>query len=111
MAKPNYELFRKIVEKTTGLKVEPEYKFLENRKFEFDFAIVNLKLAIEIEGATWTDHSRHTTGSGFLKDIEKYNLAASEGWILLRFIPAQTTKIETFKLIDKTVKNIIKSII
>lgn len=63
---------------------EPEYKFHPVRKWRLDFAWPSLRLAVEIEGAVWTG-GRHTRGSGFLADIDKYNALASMGWRLLRF--------------------------
>jgi hypothetical protein len=38
---------------------------------------------IEIEGAVWTN-GRHTRGSGFVKDMEKYNTATAMGFKLIR---------------------------
>ena len=51
--------------------------------YRFDFAWADLKIALEVEGGTWQT-SRHTTGSGFEKDCEKYNEAACAGWTVLR---------------------------
>lgn len=61
-----------------------EYKFHPVRLWRFDFAFVDHMLAVEIEGGIWTA-GRHTTGTGFLHDIEKYNAATELGWRLLRF--------------------------
>jgi len=60
-----------------------EYKFLSDRNFRFDFAWPEKKIALEVEGGTWTI-SRHTTGKGFEADCLKYNLAAVEGWRIIR---------------------------
>jgi hypothetical protein len=38
---------------------------------------------IEIEGAVWTG-GRHTRGAGYIKDCEKYNEAAFNGWAVIR---------------------------
>lgn len=62
-----------------------EYRFCE-RKWMFDFALPRLYIAIEIEGGVWTK-GRHTTPSGFIGDMEKYNRATSLGWKVLRFLP------------------------
>jgi hypothetical protein len=61
-----------------------EHKFLENRRFKFDWAIPNLKIAIEYEGVI-SDKSRHTTINGYSGDCVKYNLAATQGWRVLRY--------------------------
>lgn len=60
-----------------------EYKFLENRKFRFDFADVKNKIAIELEGGVFINGG-HTRGKGYISNVEKYNLAVAEGWRLLR---------------------------
>jgi very-short-patch-repair endonuclease len=63
-----------------------EYRFAQglNRKWRFDFAYPEVKVAIEVEGGTWAQ-GRHNRGSGMEGDMEKYNLAAMLGWLVLRF--------------------------
>lgn len=75
-----------------------EYKFCETRRWRFDFAWLERKIAVEIEGGTWTG-GRHTRGSGFAKDCEKYNHAALDGWRVFRF----TDPVEA---VDFLVKNL-----
>ena len=65
-------------------KPEREWKFHATRRWRFDFAWPEHFLAVEVEGATWSG-GRHTRGSGFAKDAEKYNAAALAGWRVLRF--------------------------
>jgi very-short-patch-repair endonuclease len=73
--------------KAAGLP-EPwkEYKFaqVEGRMWRFDFAWLDHKVAVEIEGATWSG-GRHTRGAGYASDCEKYNAAVRLGWSVLRF--------------------------
>ena len=66
---------------------EPEYRFHKTRKWRLDYGNPKRKLAVEIEGGIWIK-GRHTTGSGFKKDIEKYNTLASMGWLLFRCTPS-----------------------
>lgn len=61
-----------------------EYRFHPERKWRFDFAYIKQKIAIEIEGAVWS-RGRHTRGTGFIADCEKYNDAAKRGWRVLRY--------------------------
>ena len=61
-----------------------EYRFHPDRKWRIDFALPQFKLAIEYEGI-FSTKSRHTSTSGYLGDIEKYNELALMGWTLLRF--------------------------
>lgn len=70
----------------TVLKIDfvQELVFSTKRKFRFDMAIPSLKLAIEYEGLNSTK-SGHTTVTGYTSDCTKYNLAAKEGWTVLRY--------------------------
>jgi very-short-patch-repair endonuclease len=67
-----------------GIRVEREFRFHSTRRWRFDFAIPSRYIAIEIEGGVWSG-GRHTRGSGYLADIEKYNEAARLGWRVFRF--------------------------
>lgn len=69
------------------LKPEREFRFYPGRRWRFDFAFPAIKLAIEIEGGTWST-GRHTRGSGYEKDLVKYNTAVKLGWHVLRFTTA-----------------------
>jgi very-short-patch-repair endonuclease len=61
-----------------------EFRFDDTRRWRFDLAWPQFRLAVEVEGGTWVN-GRHTRGSGFEKDCEKYNAAALAGWFVLRF--------------------------
>ena len=69
---------------------EREYRFAPPRRWRFDFAWTEIRLALEIEGGTWVT-GRHNRPAGFAKDLEKYNTATLMGWRLLRVTPAQAT--------------------
>lgn len=73
------DLWARIV----GIELQHEYKFHPKRKWRFDRAAPDLKLAIEIEGATFAQ-GRHTRGVGYAGDCEKYNAAALAGWVVVR---------------------------
>lgn len=62
----------------------PEHRFDSSRRWRFDRAWLNCKLAVEIEGGTWVK-GRHSRGAGMRKDAEKYNAAILQGWRVLRF--------------------------
>jgi very-short-patch-repair endonuclease len=63
-----------------------EYRFTPERRWRFDFAWVNPKVAVECDGGIYTQ-GRHSRGPGQEADNEKLNTAASQGWIVLRFGP------------------------
>jgi len=65
-----------------GWGLVKEYKFAENRRFRFDYYHLS-GVSVELEGGVWT-RGRHTRPSGFLNDMEKYNLAASMGILVFR---------------------------
>lgn len=61
-----------------------EHVFAAPRKFRFDFAYPDLRIAVEIEGGVFVG-GRHTRGKGFEVDLQKYNIAQLLGWSVLRF--------------------------
>ncbi|SAK62549.1 hypothetical protein AWB76_03266 [Caballeronia temeraria] len=60
-----------------------EHRFHPTRRWRFDFAWPVSRIAVEIEGGTWSG-GRHTRGSGFEADCIKYNAAAVLDWRVLR---------------------------
>lgn len=69
-------------------KPTPEVRFAPPRRWRFDYAFQPQKVAVEIEGGAFT-RGRHTRGTGFINDMEKYNTAVCLGWRVLRFTPSQ----------------------
>lgn len=63
--------------------MEREHRFHPSRKWRFDFAWPESKVAVEVEGGHWTG-GRHTRGAGFEADCEKYMEAMVMGWRVLR---------------------------
>ena len=64
-----------------------EYRFDAVRRWRFDWAWpAPHKVALEIDGGAWVD-GRHVRAQGFVKDIEKLNAAAVDGWAVLRSTP------------------------
>jgi len=61
-----------------------EYQAIKGRKFRFDFAFIDAKLLIEVNGGTYTKGA-HSTGQGIARDYEKANLATLDGWRVLMF--------------------------
>lgn len=61
-----------------------EYQAIKGRKFRFDFAWLERKLLVEVNGGTYTQGA-HSTGRGIARDYEKANLAVLQGWRVLLF--------------------------
>lgn len=70
--------------KAYGINMQAEVRFHPTRKWRFDFADGATGIAVEIEGGSWSG-GRHTRGSGFRDDCEKYNAASEYGWRVFRY--------------------------
>lgn len=75
-----------------------EHRFHPVRKWRFDFAWPEQKLALEIQGGLFVK-GRHSRGASMLKDYEKFNAAAAMGWRLIYCQPTDSTKPETINTI------------
>jgi very-short-patch-repair endonuclease len=67
-----------------------EYRFDPDRRWRFDFAWVEQKVAVEIDGNAWNvkGGGRHMQDG----DLEKHNAAVAEGWRVFRFSPGMLEK-------------------
>jgi len=88
--------------KVLCLHPEREFKFHPNRKWRFDFAFHDVKLAVEIEGGVWTQ-GRHLRGKGFEADCIKYAEAALLGWTVLRFSTGQVISGEAIGYVEEII--------
>lgn len=82
-----FETYWRMIDPYECFRLVPEYPFSKEigRKHRFDWAFPALRVAVEIEGNAW-----HVAGGGKhmqARDLEKYNLAASLGWLVFRFSP------------------------
>lgn len=102
------ELQMRVVKKTLEDvfdNVHEEFSFHPSRSWRFDFAIPDLKIAFEIEGAHWAG-GRHSRGKGFERDIEKYNYAALTGWKVLRATYTQIKSGEFSLIVEKAKRSV-----
>lgn len=60
-----------------------EFRFHETRKWRADFAHIESRTLIEIEGGIYVN-GRHNRAAGFNADLEKYLEAALLGWRVIR---------------------------
>jgi very-short-patch-repair endonuclease len=83
--------FEELWKQADGPELVKEHQFHPLRKWKFDYAHLDTKVAIEIEGGVWTN-GRHVRGSGFIGDAEKYNTAAMHGWAVIRLATGMVTR-------------------
>lgn len=105
--KPDYAATVKLMCKAVGIK-EPvaEYVFAPPRKWRFDFAWIDegfvlrhgCRVALEIDGGLWSG-GRHSRGSGIIKEHEKFNAAAADGWLIFRCTPQTLTDLAMWRQI------------
>jgi hypothetical protein len=76
-----------------------EHRFHDTRRWKFDLAWPDKKIACEIEGANWVK-GRHNHGEGFEGDCEKYSVAAILGWKVVRVTYGMIRSGLAFDLID-----------
>lgn len=81
-------------------KPEREYRFDSKRKWRFDFAWPESKLAVECEGGIWIKGA-HTRGAHYESDCRKYNSAAMQGWCVLRFTAGMIRSWEAIRAIQE----------
>jgi len=74
----------KILYQISPYPIKAEYVFHHIRKWRFDWAITELKIAIEYEGV-FAKRSRHLSYKGYTGDCDKYNAANILGWKVLRY--------------------------
>ena len=80
-----------------------EHRFHPTRKWRFDYAWEDHRVALEVEGGVWVG-GRHTSGAGFVKDMEKYNEAACLGWRIIRCQPRELCSIKTVDNIKRALQ-------
>ena len=65
-----------------------EFRFHPIRRWRFDLAFPNKKVAVEVHGAVYVG-GHHTRGKGFEDDREKSNEAQLMGWKVLEYSTGQ----------------------
>lgn len=63
-----------------------EHRFHPSRRWRFDFAWPDAKVALEIQGGAFIN-GRHTRGGALRDEHEKLNAAAVAGWRVLFAMP------------------------
>lgn len=103
------DLFTALCRSDLGVECVKEYRFHPVRRWRFDYAIPEHKIALEVEGGVWTG-GRHIRGAGFLGDMEKYNTATVMGWRVMRTTPELLYSKNTLKMIKDALECKISSV-
>lgn len=82
-----------------------EYTFSKTRRFRFDFCLVSIRLAIEIDGFGYG----HQSIAGLTNSHTKQNLAIEEGWTVIRFtssmLGSKAKREECIKQVNRIILN------
>ncbi len=73
-----------------GPKLESEFRFHPTRRWRADYAHIESRTLIELEGGVWVG-GRHNRAAGFVADAEKYFEATMGGWRVVRLVNSQLT--------------------
>lgn len=94
-----HAIFLRMVEAAGLPKPEGEVRFHPPRRWRFDYGWRSPRMvALEIEGGVFT-RGRHSRGVGMVADMEKYNQAALDSWLVLRVTPSQLCTPETIAML------------
>lgn len=100
--KPKADIFTTICKSDLRIEVVKEFLFHPTRKWRFDYAIPEYKIALEVEGGVWT-RGRHIRPQGFLGDIEKYNAGTLLGWRIFRVTPDDLCRMKTLEMLKQAI--------
>jgi very-short-patch-repair endonuclease len=81
-----------------------ELRFCASRNFKADFADVKNRIIVELEGGVWKrGGGGHNRGKGYKSNCEKYNIAATLGYSVLRY-----TDVEAMRKFEQDYKSILQ---
>lgn len=85
-----------------GPPLECEFRFHTERKWRADFAHIESRTLIEIEGGIHVaGGGRHNRAAGFFADAEKYFEAFVAGWTVVRLTAPQITAPNVERLVQR----------
>lgn len=106
MAKNNktsqHQTFFSLLDSLDIPRPVPEHRFHPVRLWRFDYAWIDQRIALEVEGGIFIQ-GRHSRGVGMQGDFEKYNEAAVLGWRIIKCTPKDLFTNNTIKLIQRIV--------
>ena len=85
-----------------GIQVETEFVFASPRKWRSDYRIQGTSILIEFEGGLFAKGKQgHSSVSGILRDMEKYNSAALLGYTVIRIAPNHVVNGQALRWVEE----------
>ena len=81
-----------------------EYAAIPGRKFCWDFAFVQERLLVEIQGGVWNGGA-HGRPTGITRDMNKLNQAQIHGWKVLQFDTKMVKSGEALNVTEQILTN------
>ena len=91
--------FEQIWQAQGGPELEKEFRFDPIRRWRADFAHLESRTLIEIEGGIYIN-GRHNRPAGCAADLEKYLEASLAGWRVIRLGPNELTAAHIVRLVS-----------
>jgi hypothetical protein len=80
-----------------------ELRFAPPRRWRFDYAWPDRKLALEVQGGLFVN-GRHSRGAALVKEHEKLNMAAMLGWRVLYVTPQQVQNGQALSIVESALR-------
>lgn len=88
-----------------GIKFDREMPLLRTRKWRADWRVKGTSVLIEFEGGLFAKRKAgHSSVSGILRDIEKYNEATLAGWFVIRITPKHVTSGQALRWVEAAIE-------
>ena len=85
-----------------GIQVETEFVFAAPRRWRSDYRVQGTMVLIEFEGGLFAKGKQgHSSVSGILRDMEKYNSAALLGYTVIRIAPNHVISGQALKWVEE----------
>lgn len=68
-----------------------QYRYVPGRQFRADFAFPKQRLIVEVDGGVYSRRAHGSVG-GIIADMKRTNLAAMNGWRVMRFRPDEVAR-------------------
>lgn len=83
-----------------------EYRFAPPRRYRFDWCAPRpgIMLAVEYEGGVFQREGGHRATGRFLRDVEKYNLAAVMGFRVIRLTAKSVADGTAFEWLERALE-------